>query len=120
MIINLSEKGIYQTKLDGTPTPQLRIKLTNNFFKVLRCFYMNREPLTAMEIFGKLKANVSLRTIERAISLFKTNYLIKRILGESIGSKGHTYADRRYKYYLITPEGIQEFENYDKLKLFRK
>jgi Fe2+ or Zn2+ uptake regulation protein len=102
-----------QVDLSRKPIPRLRIGklLTDQQLAVFKEFYYSTRPISQKQIRDKV--NVHDNTISRTIDLLEKAMLIKEIWvdGTTSGRKEHTMLDKRYKFYMITSTGVEEFEN---------
>ncbi len=100
--------------------PQL--PLTAKQLQILSQFYRNWEdkPLGVGDIYGKLGGKVHINTVRFTMKIFEQQGMIQRTIGNNLwgGRKAHTTKDKRYKFYIITKQGILEYENHQKTQRF--
>jgi len=99
--------SIFQQRIDRTAI-RIRILLTNKQVHILRCFYANQNKNVYIEEVGKfLKYKIAINTVRSTVQKLLRNGLIER---------KRLRADKRYKFFQITLEGIDEYENQLKLR----
>jgi Fe2+ or Zn2+ uptake regulation protein len=114
-ILPINEQYI-QKDLTGRNLPEYRLELTEAGFLVLKTLYFSFKPITHGMIYAKLNGKLSMSSIRRAIDLFENKKIIQRKQAFRDSNIGHTMADSRYKYYEMTQEGEEEYENQVKRK----
>lgn len=108
------ERKEKQRTLMGEDARVPEIGLTSKQIRVLKVFYMNYEALTQSDVQGEIVGSgetLNEKTLVSAMKALRRHNLIKRFqITRPKGMMAHTPSDRRYKYYVITGKGEDEFE----------
>ena len=106
-ITNQVQQNI-QFNLNNLPVERLALKLTDRQMHIFRQFYVSTKPKDIGNIHGMLQGKIHMNTIKYTIRDLEDNLLVKRITSDC--KIAHTLGDKRYKFYMITPQGIKEYE----------